>query len=273
MRSVFEHSEGLKTEVFVIDNASTDGTRKAVEGTLRQAQGDSVITIWNGKNLGFAAAVNNGIELSTGSNILLLNPDTELQLGSLSTMAKYLHNRPEVGIAGCKALNNDGSIQPSVRRFPSLFDQLVIYSKLYRFFPKLVAKYMCRGFDYDKEQEVDQVRGACFFVSRNLVNRIGLLDAKNFFIWFEEVDYCKRAKDVGFKVMYVPSAVVTHEGGVSFGQVLSLKKQCWLNRSMRNYFKKHGTALDVIVLSLLLPASLLLAWAVQVFKIKPKKYV
>ncbi len=267
LRSVFAHSEGLETEVFVIDNASSDKTREILANTK------DIKVILNNKNLGFAAAVNQGIEKSFGDNILLLNPDTELQLGSLSAMVKYLHDRPEVGIAGGKALNRDGSIQPSVRRFPTLGDQLVIYSKLYRFFPKLVSKYLCAGFDYAKEQEVDQVRGACFFVTRDLLNKIGPLDAKSFFIWFEEVDYCRRAKDAGFKVMYVPSSIVVHDGGASFGQMKSLKKQLWLNRSMRNYFRKHGTAFDVLMVVLLAPVSLLLAAGVQAFKIKPKKYV
>jgi GT2 family glycosyltransferase len=117
------------------------------------------------------------------------------------------------------------------------------------------------------------VRGAYYFITRDLVNKIGLFDAKNFFIWFEEVDYCKRAKEAGFKVMYVPRAVALHAGGASFGQEKSIKKQLWLNRSMRNYFRKHGTALDVIVVSIISVVSLLLAVGVQVFKIKPKKYV
>jgi len=106
-----------------------------------------------------------------------------------------------------------------------------------------------------------------------LLDKIGPLDAKNFFIWFEEVDYCRRAKDDGFKVMYVPSSVARHAGGASFAQELSAQKQRWLNRSMRNYFRKHGTALDVIVVTLLSPVSLGLAYLVQRFKIKPRKYV
>jgi GT2 family glycosyltransferase len=230
-------------------------------------------TIWNDKNMGFAAAVNQGIKESKGEFVLLLNPDTELRPGSLQTMFGYLRNRREVGVAGGKILNSDGSLQPSVRRFPTAWDQAVILLKMHNFFPKIVAKYFCEGLNYDVEQEVDQVRGAYFWVSRKLIEKIGVLDAKSFFIWFEEVDYCRRAWDAGFKVMYLPSSVALHAGGASFNQEPSFQKQRWLNRSMRNYFRKHGTALDVMVATLLSPVSLALSYGVGRFKIKPKKYV
>ncbi len=273
LRSVFSCVDGLRCEVFIVDNASSDGTRAAIETTVKDAGTTAVTTIWNAKNLGFAAAVNQGIEKSSGEHVLLLNPDTELTPGCLQTMLQYLKSHAEVGVAGGKILNADGSLQPSVRRFPTAWDQAVILLKLHNFFPPIVAKYFCDGFNYDAEQAVDQVRGAYFWISRRLIETIGPLDAKNFFIWFEEVDYCRRAKDAGFKVMYVPSSVAKHEGGASFGQEVPLTKQRWINKSMRRYFKKHGTALDVIVTTVLSPVSLMLAMIVQRLKIKPKKYV
>lgn len=308
LRSVFSFAEGLKCEVFVVDNGSSDGTRKVIEETINNvipsretrdlnvpnsaprflASDKSTITarndegiavnrnikmIWNDRNLGFAAAVNQGMKESKGEFVLLLNPDTELTPGCMQTMLQYLRQHRGVGVAGGKVLNNDGSLQPSVRRFPTAWDQAVILLKMHNFFPKIVAKYFCEGLNYDVEQEVDQVRGAYFWVSRRLIEKIGVLDAKSFFIWFEEVDYCRRAWDADFKVMYLPSSVALHAGGASFNQEPSFQKQRWLDRSMRNYFRKHGTVLDVIVVTLLIPVSLALAWGVQRFKIKPKKYV
>lgn len=304
LRAVLACSEGLLVETVVIDNASTDKTREALQFVIPSPQtrdlnvsnsapgflasdkstitarnddgtasNDKIRTIFNDKNLGFAAAVNQGIAQSHGEYILLLNPDAIVAPGSFKKMIEYLRNHRDVGVSGGKILNADGSLQPSVRRFPVVWDQAVILSKMHNFFPKTVAKYFCADLNYEIEQEVDQVRGAFFWITRPLLAKIGPLDAKNFFIWFEEVDYCRRAKDAGFKVMYVPSAVATHGGGASFGQLLSFKKQRWLNASMRHYFRKHGTALDVIVVTLLAPLSLLLAWGVQVFKIKPTKYV
>jgi len=308
LRSVFACADGLACEVFIVDNASSDGTREVIEDASgfvipshqtrdlnvsnsaprflasdkstitarndeRATGGLNIKTIWNDRNLGFAAAVNQGIEKSTGEYVLLLNPDTELTPGCLQTMLQYLKSHSDVGVAGGKILNADGTLQPSVRRFPTAWDQAAILLKLHNFFPKIVAKYFCEGFDYDAEQAVDQVRGAYFWISRKSIETIGPLDSKNFFIWFEEVDYCRRAQDAGFKVMYVPSSVAKHEGGASFGQEVPLVKQRWINKSMRRYFKKHGTALDSIVVAALSPLSLVLAGLVQRFKIKPKKYV
>ena len=276
LRSVFSCAEGLKCEVYVVDNASTDGTHEVIETAVDpgvRLDDVKITTIWNDKNMGFAAAVDQGLAESKGEFVLLLNPDTVVKPGSLKTMVKYLRDHPDVGIAGGKVLNTDGTIQPSIRRFPSSWDQAVILLKMHNFFPKAVAGYFCDDFNYEVEQGVDQLRGAYFWVSRKLIEKIGNLDAKNFFNWFEEVDYCFRAHSAGYKVMYVPSSSATHTGGASFGQALSLAKQRWFNRSLRNYFKKHGTALDVIVVTVLSPVSLCLAYMVQRFKIKPKKYV
>jgi hypothetical protein len=268
LRSLFEGIEGIEAEVFVVDNNSNDATRYIVEREFPQAK-----RIWNSENRGFAAACNQAMRQSIGDTVLLLNPDTEVIVGALRTMLDYLRVHPGVGVAGGKVLNMDGSIQPSVRRFPDWFSQAMILTKLYRFFPSLTAHYFCDGFDYDRDHEVDQVRGAYFFVTRRLMEKIGLMDEKNFFIWFEEVDYCKRAKDAGFKVVYAPLSSVMHEGGVCFAQEISVRKQRYLNRSMRNYFWKHGQYGAAIVAVALHPVSLALAYFVQTVKIKPKTYV
>ncbi len=279
LRSVLACADGLKIEIIVIDNASTDKTREVIERCcaeiprLMPGNDVQVKNIWNNENRGFAAANNQGLAIAAGKQILLLNPDTELVDGALSSSFEYLENRPEAGIVGCKLLNFDGSLQPSVRRFPTWKDQAVILLKAHNFFPRLVGRYLAADFDYGKEQEVDQVRGAFFLLSRNLVQTIGLLDERNFFIWFEEVDYCRRAKNSGFKVMYFPGASSKHEGGASFGQHLPLRKQLWLNQSLKRYFRKHGTLADRAVVAVLSPVSLSLAWVAEKIGIKPRKYV
>jgi GT2 family glycosyltransferase len=283
LRSVFACAEGLNIEVIVVDNASSDETKHAIEATIRQTQGDGdvrlsaskpdITVIRNSNNKGFAAANNQGLVIAKGDFILLLNPDTELVAASLAETVLHMRANPDTGIVGCKLLNFDGSPQPSVRRFPSWRDQSVILLKLHNFFPKLVARYMAADFDYGKEQEVDQVRGAYLCLSRRLLEKIGPLDERNFFIWFEEVDYCRRAKNSGFKVMYLPSAVCRHEGGASFGQALSFAKQRWLIASLKKYFRKHGTTADRLAVALLAPFSLAIAWGVEKLKIKPRKYV
>lgn len=275
LRSVASCAEGLKIEVLVIDNASTDRTRSETEKALAEIAGENIATeaIWNAENRGFAAANNQGLALAKGRGVLLLNPDTELVAGALADSVAYMDAHAEAGIVGCKLLNFDGSLQPSVRRFPAWRDQAVILLKMHNFFPSLVSRYMAADFDYEKEQEAEQVRGAFFLVSRALIDKIGTLDARNFFNWFEEVDYCRRAKNSGFKVMYLPSALCRHEGGASFNQHLSFRKQRWLNASLRRYFRKHGTLADRFVAAALSPFSLALSWCVGIAKIKPRKYV
>lgn len=286
LEAVFGASAGLSVETFVVDNGSEDKTKETIEVVLRRAQDDkvnnnvgvseskpAVKTVWNDKNLGFAAAVNQGIAQSAGDCVLLLNPDSVADPYAFRKTVEYMRAHPGVGVMGAKIMNEDGSVQPSVRRFPTFIDQAVILAKMHNFFPQAVAGYFCEGFDYGKEQEVDQVRGAFFAISRMLLDKIGPLDQKNFFIWFEEVDYCRRAKDAGFKVAYAPFAAAVHGGGASFGRELSVKKQRWFNHSMINYFRKHGTAGDVFVLWMLSVLSLPLAAGVQLLKIKPRKYV
>jgi len=279
LRSVFACAAGLEMEVVLVDNGSKDGTKGVIDDCvagiprLTPRNDVKIKTIFNPENRGFAAANNQGLAIAKGDFVLLLNSDTELVPGALETTARYMREHPEAGIAGCRLLNFDGSLQPSVRRFPTWRDQSVILLKLHNFFPKLVARYMAEDFDYGKEQEADQVRGAYFCLSRKLFEKIGPLDERGFFNWFEEVDYCRRAKNSGFKVMYLPSAQCRHAGGASFNQQLSLTKQRWLTGSMKNYFRKHGTFADRLAVGMLVPLSLALAWGVEKARIRPRKYV
>jgi len=279
LRSIFACAEGLSIKVIVIDNASKDKTISVIDKCIaeiprRAPRNDvSIATIWNTENKGFAAANNQGLTVAKGDFILLLNPDTEIVEGALAKTVAYMREHPEVGIVGCKLLNFDGSLQPSVRRFPTWRDQSAILLKLHNFFPKLISRYMAADFDYGKEQEADQVRGAYFCISRQLLAKIGPLDERGFFNWFEEVDYCKRATNSGFKVLYLPTAECRHAGGASFNQQLSFTKQRWLTQSMKNYFRKHGTTADRFAVALLAPFSLVLAWCVEKAHILPHKYV
>jgi len=171
--------------------------------------------------------------------------------GALKRMVEWMDAHPEAGIAGPKLLNPDGSRQPSVRRFPGLLDQALILLKLHRFWPSAppFRRYLAADFDGAKEQDVDQLMGAALFVRREVFADIGLLD-EAFFIWFEEVDFCKRAKDAGWRVVYVPTASVIHHGGASFAKAMTLKKQRYFGASMRTYFRKHRGAWTLLVLAL-----------------------
>ncbi|MEK9151936.1 MAG: glycosyltransferase family 2 protein, partial [Patescibacteria group bacterium] len=233
--SVYAGTSGISFEVFVADNDSDDGSVEMVRREFPQAA-----LLANKKNLGFAAGNNPAIKMSKGDFVVWLNPDAEVIGNALGRMVGYLRANPEVGIAGPRIVNEDGSVQPSVRRFPTPLSQALIMLKIQNLMPTLapLRRYYALDFDYSRAVAVDQVMGAAMFIRRSVFEKIGLLDER-FFIWYEEVDFCKRAKDAGFEIRYVPAATVRHGGGQSFRQVFGPKKQRMMNRSLRQYMGKH----------------------------------
>lgn len=255
LQSLYEHTSRISFEVFFVDNDSRDGSVELIREKLPQAQ-----IIANQKNLGFAKACNQGITQSTGDFVLLLNPDTEFFDNALGKLVTWMRAHPDVGIAGGKLLNPDRTLQQSVRRFPTFISQALILLKLHHVFPNLksLRRYFAKDFDYTKEQAVDQVMGSFFCIHRELVKQIGPLDER-YFIWFEEVDYCKMAKDAGWKVVYTPELSIIHHGGESFAQVFALKKQRMFNDSLRKYMRKHHGFWAWFGITIVAPTSILLA--------------
>ncbi len=253
--SIATGTKGLRYELFVIDNASDDNLDWTIE-VFRRAHPDVVISvIMNELNRGFAAACNQGLKLAKGRHAVLLNPDTRVGNGSLEHVVRWLDQHPDVAVAGPRLLNADWTVQPSVRRLPTPIDQLFVLLKLYRLMPWLppVHRYFHGDFDYAKtdHSHVEQVMGAAFFIRGEVLNTVGLLDER-FFIWFEEVDYCKRVIDAGWKVAYVPTAEIVHLGGESFAQAMTIKKQRYFTDSMLEYFRKHRG--ETVALMLAIPA-------------------
>ncbi len=267
LRSIFLQTKNISFEVFVVDNNSADGSVEMVREKFPQ-----VNLTASAENLGFAKGNNLAIKKSRGRYVLFLNPDTEILDNALEKMIRFMDAHPECGIGGCKLLNSDLSLQPSVRAFPDLASQIFILLKIHNFLShsKAIYRYLAGGFNYEKTQEVDQVMGAFMMIRREVIEKIGLLD-ETFWLWYEEVDFCKRAKEAGFKILYTPEARIIHLYGQSFKQALSVPKQKVLNRSLAYYFKKHGTKGEWAVIQLLRPISIMLAWLVQIFKIKPQR--
>ncbi|MBI2485129.1 glycosyltransferase family 2 protein [Candidatus Uhrbacteria bacterium] len=228
--SLLRHATSLSWELFIINHSK--------EEDLSDVVSDARIHLLTQENRGFASGCNRGIREATGKYLLLLNPDIELTDDSLATLLGHLNQDTEVGIAGVRLSNPDGSPQPSVRAFPTPLNQLVVLLKLPHLFPKILKHYLKTDFDYRKTQDVDQVMGAYFLIRRALIEDIGLLD-EGFFYWFEEVDYCKRAKDAGWKIRYYADVQARHAKGGSFSQVRTREKQAVIRRSLRRYIRKH----------------------------------
>jgi GT2 family glycosyltransferase len=246
-------------EVFVVDNASKDGSPHLVKERFPW-----VHLIVNETNLGFAKANNQALRLAQGRYVLLLNPDMRLFPDTLEEMILFMDNpqRGKVGIAGCHLVDEKGKTIAQVRRFPTIFDQAAIVLKLPHLFPKLLDSYLRKDFDYNQEGRVDSIRGSFFMIRREVLEKIGLLDER-FFLWFEEVDFCKRAKEAGYEIAYTPAAKCLDYVGQSFKQVAQYKKQKIFTESMLKYFKKWEPWPKWLVIALLRPIGLSLTWIAE----------
>lgn len=222
------------SEVIVVDNASADGSAQMVE---RDFPGVRLIVM--PRNIGFAAGNNRGIQAARGRYILLLNPDTVAQPGSICALADYMQEHSETGVAGPRLLNPDGTLQPSRRRFPTLATAFVESTPLQRWLGDTgpIRRFYMLDRPEGETQQVDWLSGAALLCRRGALTQVGLLDP-GYFMFSEEVDLCKRMKDAGWGVVYLPDAEITHYGGGSTGQAVAARHVDF-NTSKARYFRLH----------------------------------
>lgn len=233
LRSIRRARPVIDYEVLVVDNRSRDGTGDMVESDFPET-----VLIRNDRNRGFAAASNQAIRSGRGRYLLLLNPDTLVTAGALEEMVGFLDRRPAAGGAGPRLRNSDGSLQPSVRAFPTMaaaFGQFTILGDL-GLFRRSRAGYLQAGFDYTRPAVVDQPMGAALFLRREALDEVGMLD-EDFFLYFEEVDLCRRLTRAGRLLWYNPAAEVVHRGGASTEQEGG-RALFYFFRSQFRYFEK-----------------------------------
>jgi N-acetylglucosaminyl-diphospho-decaprenol L-rhamnosyltransferase len=221
-------------EVIVVDNASTDGTLDLV-----RQRGAAVVA--NPVNRGFAAAVNQGIHLVTADYILLLNPDAVLK-GSLEPL-RAACAVPGAGAAGGKLVDFQGVVQTgfSVRRLPTPLVLALEILLVNRLWPGNPANwhYRCYDLKYDEPAEVEQPAGAFLMIRRQVWEELGGLDEQFYPIWFEDVDFCKRIRDRGYRVYFEPRAVAAHRGGHSIRKILLENRELYWYGSLLKYAFKH----------------------------------
>ena len=243
LTSLRENRPSNPFETIVVDNNSSDDTVAVVKEKFPE-----VTVIANQYNRGFAAANNQGIEISSGEYVLLLNPDTIVHPKALDILVKLLDEHPDVGACGSKLLNDDGTVQASVRRFPTF--RGVLYShtvcRVLGLFRRQYREWMMKDFGYDRQTDVDQLMGAALMVRRSAIDQVGLLDS-DFFMYFEEVDWCYRIKRAGWRLVFLPESVITHLGGRSSSQV-PLKRIMTLT-SLLAFFRKHRSRLSSQIFS------------------------
>jgi N-acetylglucosaminyl-diphospho-decaprenol L-rhamnosyltransferase len=235
--------EEWEIEVLVVDNASQDGSVEMVQSEFPQ-----VTLIESVENLGFTRGNNLLLRRCRGRYALLLNPDTEVHRDAIPRMLSYAEAHSDVAVVGPRLIYGDGRPQPSRRRFPTLMTAFMESTLLQQWFPhnRWARRYTLADVPADMVQEVDWVTGACMLVRRAAWEEIGLLD-EGYFMYSEELDWCRRMVDAGWRVVYLPDAVVTHHEDQSSGQVVAAR-HIRFQRSKVRYFRKHHGLLHAEVL-------------------------
>lgn len=224
----------LSCQLIVVDNASSDGSVEMLGEEFPQ-----IHLVANSENVGFTRGNNQGIALSDGRYVLLLNPDTEVVGDALGEMVAYMDAHQRVGALGPQLLYPDGQVQSSRRRFPDLRTAYVESTFIQPWFAdsRILRRYYVLDALDDEILAVDWLVGACLLLRREALEEVGTLDER-FFMYSEELDWCYRANKAGWEVVYLPTARVVHHVGKSSEQVLPVR-HAQFQRSKVLFFKKH----------------------------------
>jgi GT2 family glycosyltransferase len=252
--SIYNHPPNSHFEIWVVDNASTDGTQEMLRHDFPQ-----VNLIENNNNPGFAVANNQALSMIDSDYVILLNPDTVVKPGALNTLINYLNKNPLVGAAGPRLLNSDSSLQVSCYVTPTLFRETLRLSHLDRLWPG--ASYRVHRWDLSLPREVDVIQGACMILRKEALDQVGLFDER-FFMYTEEVDLCYRLQQAGWQVHWLPQAEVVHLGGQSTSQAAP-EMFIHLYQSKHQFIQKHygwlaALSYKVILLIISIPRLMLI---------------
>lgn len=205
-----------KLEILVVDNHSEDESIGVIRNRLSPLP--HVRVLESPQNSGYGRGNDIGMKQALGAYILIINPDNELLPESLETMVMQMEKHPDIGIIAPKLVHEDGTVRDAARSFPSFLD-VVIKRAAATLFPRRMDRYLQRDVDPNKERDIDWVVGACMLVRRELIEKIGGFDPR-FFLFFEDMDLCRRAWNAGYRVHYLPKAVAKDkkhrlsEGGI-----------------------------------------------------------
>ncbi len=219
LRSLENLTQGIDYEIIIIDNGSTTGNIEDVTGKYK----NTVLIKYN-KNIGFAAANNQGAKIAKGKYLLILNNDVIFIENSIKKVLQYAENLKEEVIIGCKLLNADNTFQISISAFPSVWNSITENYFLYKLFPKssVMNKYHLNYKNLKGITEVDIVKGAFLFCSKKSYLRLNGFDER-FYFYSEETDFCYRFKNEIGKVLYYPDTSVIHIGGATTDKDLWFK--------------------------------------------------
>ena len=241
-----DHMSFKLDRVVIVDNASTD------ESLARIGYLDLPLQIIRNKhNKGFAAACNQGAQHSNADYLLFLNPDTKLFHNSLSESIAFMENlqNQHIGICGIKLLDDDGAIAISAARFPTLRILAGNITGLSKLLPGLFPAHLMLPHEINRSGDVDQVIGAFFLIRKKLFEELNGFD-EQFFVYYEEVDFSLRAKNLGYTSYYLSDVNAYHKGGGSSEQIRATRLFYSL-RSRVQYAHKHYSRCEFVILVLL----------------------
>ena len=241
VKSIESLSIEISREIILVDNASSGSSVDA----LRQ-EFPKIRFIINSRNLGFASANNQAMGIAAGEYFLLLNNDTVLKNDAIGAMAAFLAAHPKAGAVTCKLFDADGStIQKNCRSFPgpmgTMFGRASLLTKVFPNNP-WSSKNLLSNWDYDSPRQVDWVSGAAIMIRREVFTRVGGLDDKTFFMYWEDTDWCKRIRDAGWEIWFTPDGQIIHYSGQGGGRRslwMRLFTMYHMHRSAYLYFRKN----------------------------------
>ena len=248
LASIPESGTGMQAEIIVIDNNSADGSQDMVECDF-----PAVRLVRNPDNRGFAAACNQGMEIALGRHLLLLNSDTVVHGDVLERSVQLMDARPDVGMMGCRVLNEDGTVQMTCSQFPGFTNLLLQTLGLDRLqSPRGLQRYRMLDWQRDDEREVEVISGCYLLARRETYADIGPMD-EAFFLYGEETDWCRRCADAGWKLLFSPVGCITHLGSAS-SRRLNHRRDLLLSLGTVRLHRKHGSTTAALAVWLLLLA-------------------
>ncbi len=238
LRCVQDTVKKVSYDVYVVDNASSDGSPEMV-----RADFPAVKLIANTDNVGFARANNQAMKVCEGRYVLLLNSDAFVKADAIDYTVAFMDSHPDAGMVGCKLLYEDGRLQPSCARFPTLGSEVTIALGLDKLFPRsaFFGRYLMTDWDYGDTRPVEVIMGAYMLARSSVIQKVGMLD-ESFFMYSEEVDWCYRFQAAGWKVYFTPDVETVHLWGGS-SKAVKVETLIRLYKARVQFFRKHYGAL------------------------------
>jgi GT2 family glycosyltransferase len=262
VRSIIDTISTYDHKIIIVENGSHDGSAEMMKKFF-----PTIRLICNKINIGFARAVNQGLNLTKARYIFLLNSDARLQRGAIKNLVEFMEKNSKVGIAGGQLINRDGSRQNSIASFPSLATELLNKRLLRIILPR---RYPGKERDYPRPIDVDSLVGACLIVRRKAVQEVGNLD-EGYFFFLEETDWCRRMKEHGWRVSFVPSARILHLQGASAGRYKTEARIEYYRSRYRFFITWYGKS-TTFFLAIVLILRLVVEISVNVFLIWDRRY-